>query len=199
MKRKIYFNLLFLIISICNVHAQTPQLQLSVNNNTSFVQTFAAASESLPPSRVPHGVLYDKVAGWAGLDIWNSSDTTSKSHLLQAWWDLENSRVAPGVVGYDVLKNQIADMETERRIPLIALNYQFGYIDTLAFLDGRLRIENNELVDAGGATPYLERHVCFAGLGVDAVAVGENYILDSKEDFILNNTSETITGFTVQT
>ena len=92
MKRKIYFNLLFLIISICNVHAQTPQLQLSVNNNTSFVQTFAAASESLPPSRVPHGVLYDKVAGWAGLDIWNSSDTTSKSHLLQAWWDLENSQ-----------------------------------------------------------------------------------------------------------
>ena len=199
MKQKFYFILLLLAITISYAHAQNPQLQLSVNNNTNFAQAFAMASNNLPVSRVPYGVLYDKVVGWAGLDVWSSNDTTSKSHLLQAWWDLENSRIAPGVVRHDELKNRVTDMEIERRIPLIALNYQFGSIDTMAYTDGRMRIENNELIDAGGASPYLERHVCFAGLGAEAVAVGEQYTVDSKDDFILTNvTSEIITGFTIQ-
>ena len=199
MKKKFYY----LVILLLSVHffslAQQPGLHLSSNNgNVSYSQAFAMASENLPPNRSPYGVLYDKVFGWAGMSFWNNGDTTSKSHLIQTWWDLENSRINPVGYTFENMNATIEGLKEQQKIALLSFNYNFGYIDTMAYHDGRMHVVNNELVDAGGASPYIAKNTTFSGLGVEEITAEQSYTLQSSLSFILsNNTQYSITGYAI--
>ncbi len=199
MKAKVYYLVLVLLLIQYFSLAQTPNLQLSSNNgNLSYVQAFVKASENLPESRIPYGVLYDKVFGWAGMSVWQNGDTTSKSHLIQTWWDLENSRINPTGYTFETMRVATEKLKEQQGIALIAFNYNFSYIDTMAYRDGRMKIINNELVDAGGASPYISKNVTFSGLSIDEVTAGTSYNLQSYLSFMLsNNTQHSITGYTI--
>lgn len=199
MKAKFYCSVFVLLLFHCISLAQTPNLQLSSNNgNQSYVQAFENASENLLESRIPYGVLYDKVFGWAGMSIWQSGDTTSKSHLIQTWWDLENSRMNPKGYTFENMKSTTEGLKEQQKISLLSFNYNFGYIDTMAYYDGRMQVVNNELVDAGGASPYIVKNVTLSGLSVDEATAGTSYTLQSSLSFMLvNNTQHSITGYTI--
>ena len=47
------------------------------DNSKNYSQIFDSLSTGLIPSRIPNGVLYDRVYGWSGLDNWQNGDTTS--------------------------------------------------------------------------------------------------------------------------
>lgn len=176
MKPKFCVLVLMLLFIQCISLAQTPNLQLSSNNgNQSYVQAFVKASENLQESRIPYGVLYDKVFGWAGMSIWQNGDTTSQSHVIQTWWDLENSRINPTGYTFENMKSATERLKAQQKIAVISFNYNFGYIDTMAYYDGRMQVVNNELVDAGGASPYLAKRVHLAALGMDNVLADVPY------------------------
>ncbi|MCU7693045.1 hypothetical protein ACFSPU_02215 [Haoranjiania flava] len=64
MKPKFCVLVLMLLFIQCISLAQTTNLQLSSNNgNQSYVQAFVKASENLQESRIPYGMLYNKVFG----------------------------------------------------------------------------------------------------------------------------------------
>ena len=72
----------------------TAKAQTEININAgskTYSETFDSLSTGLTPSRIPFGILYDRVYGWSGLDNWGSGDTTSISRLLQGWYDIEES------------------------------------------------------------------------------------------------------------
>lgn len=61
--------------------AQT-EMEIDANSKT-YSQIFDSLSTGLIPSRIPYGILYDRVYGWSGLENWQSGDTTSVRRLFQ--------------------------------------------------------------------------------------------------------------------
>ena len=154
--------------------------------------------QQLSASRIPYGVLYDRVVGWAFLQEWKSGDTTSFVHIKQAWSDLENSTPAPTQT-LETLKTRIDKAKSLQNIPLVSVNFGFGFVDSLALTDGRMRVENNQLIDAGGASPYLTQKVHLAALATDKLITGIAYQIATDNIYTLANlTDEPITGYTLQ-
>ncbi|MDO5665081.1 MAG: hypothetical protein Q4G63_07485 [Bacteroidia bacterium] len=132
------------------------------------------------------------------LPEWNSGNRTSVEHIKQAWWDLENSKATPTNT-LDNLKQQIAVSLSTNQIPLVSINFGFGYVDSLALQDGRIRIENDQLIDAGGASPYISKKVHIAVLATKDVVAGKTYQLVAGSTFLLQNLpDEPVTGYAVQ-
>ncbi|MEA4919013.1 T9SS type A sorting domain-containing protein [Proteiniphilum sp.] len=199
MKNRILIISLLFVVYLQTIQGQTsPSIQLNLQPGQTFSGAIAGSMQLLNTDRIPYGVLYERVVGWALLQQWNSGDTTNLVHIKQAWWDLENSRETPGN-RFDPLKNAVALSLTENKIPLIAINFGFGYVDSLALEDGRIIIENNQLIDAGGESPYITKEVHLAALSTEKVIVNTPYQLVCNSSFLLDNlTNETVTGYSVQ-
>jgi hypothetical protein len=107
---------------------------------------------------VPYGNLYDRVYNWSRLDVWNNGDTSSLSKLYQTWYDAEqcilDSNIRPS--RYINMRNLIQRQLKQVKLPLIAINYRFGFIDSTAFADGRMSINNGFLIDNNNAHLILQ-------------------------------------------
>lgn len=103
-------------------------------------------------------------------------------------------------VGYtfENMATNVEGLKEQQTIALLSFNYNFGYIDTMAYYDGRMQVVNNELVDAGGASPYIAKNATFSGLAIDEVTAGASYTLQSSLSLMLsNNTQYSITGYAI--
>ncbi|MEA4919009.1 hypothetical protein [Proteiniphilum sp.] len=191
MKNRILIISLLFVVYLQTIQGQTsPSIQLNLQPGQTFSGAIAGSLQLLNMDRIPYGVLCERVVGWALLQQWNSGDTTNFVHIKQAWWDLENSRETPGN-RFDPLKNAVTVSLTENKIPLIAINFGFGYVDSLALEDGRILIENNQLIDAGGESPYITKEVHLAALSTEKVIVNTPYQLVCNSSFLLDNLTTT--------
>lgn len=199
MKNKTSIISILLVFFLQAIQGQIfPPIRLELQPDQTYSQAIAKSIQQLNADRIPYGVLYDRVVGWGSLPEWNIEDTTSFIHIKQAWWDLENSQDVLGS-RYDSMNKTVATLLTEDKIPLIAINFGFGYVDSLALEDGRIRIENNQLIDTGGATPYITKKVHLAALATEKVIVNTSYQLVTNNSFLLHNLSdEAISGYIVQ-
>ena len=190
MKIKIFTLLLTVIVATIFTPA-TAQTEMDIDaNSKNYSQIFDSLSTGLIPSRIPYAVLYDRVNGWSGLDDWQGGDTTSVRRLLQSWYDIEQSY-------FDSMQrpNRYINMRTKMQekiyavnLPIIALYNNFSFIDTLAYTDGRMTLNNGMLTDNNVALPYVTKQICMAGFGLDKIVANKNYTLqlDSALQFINN-------------
>ena len=120
--------------------AQT-EINITAGSKT-YSETFDSLSTGLIQSRIPFGILYDRVYGWSGLDNWSSGDTTSVSRLLQGWYDIEqsytNSANRPN--RYENMRNKVQQKIFTMRLPIITLCNNFSIIDSMAYTDGRISV-----------------------------------------------------------
>lgn len=200
MKLKIFILILTLIICTAfnPLKAQT-EIEINPNDNRTYSKIFDSLSTGLIPNRIPFGTLYDRVYQWSALTEWQINDTTSLKHLYQSWYDAEqavtDSTLRPA--RYEAMRNTVQRQIYAVRLPLIALNFRFGYIDSLATTDGRLTVNNGLLTDNNNASPYLTKQVAIAGLGLDKVILNKTYLLQFDTAVILNNTTQNIQSITV--
>lgn len=170
MKNKLLYLLILITLSVSNrVYAQTER-EIEANGRT-YSQIFDSLSTGLIPARIPYGVLYDRVYPWSGLSEWTNGDTTSVAHLFQSWFDAEQSVVDASIRpnNYSTIRDAVQQQLFEVKLPIIALNFQFGYIDSTAGQDGRLSEPDGILTDNGQASPYLTKGVTIAGMATDKV------------------------------
>ncbi len=93
MKLRLYTLILILFIG-GTLNFAKAQTEIEINENSkTYSQSFDSLSTGLIPSRIPFGILYDRVYGWSGLENWQSGDITSVSRLFQTWYDLEQSYI----------------------------------------------------------------------------------------------------------
>ena len=110
------FYLFFQLTVAQNGH----QITLTLPPGHTYAQAISEAMQSADPGRIPYGVLYERVVGWANLTEWYSGDTTNFSHIKQAWWDLENCKTVPGN-SFESLKQEIAIAQSDDKITLIGM------------------------------------------------------------------------------
>ena len=124
-------------ISAFSLHAQTGQ---------TYTQMFDSLFSSVSYSTATSGILHDRVANFSNVGVFNqqTTDTSSHSHFVQAYSELNRAVVNPSV-------NQSFSLETdslEERlksisyIPIGIINAQYDIIDTNAFHSGKLYESN---------------------------------------------------------
>lgn len=198
MKNKILSLLIVILLSVNpRLYAQT-EIDIDANGRT-YSQIFDSLSTGLIPSRIPYGILYDRVYPWSGLSQWTNGDTTSVAHLFQSWFDAEQSVIDPSVRpdNYTTMRDEVQHQIFEVKLPIVALNFQFGYIDSTAVQDGRLSESNGILTDNQQASPYLTKQVTIAGVAIDKIYANTNYVLQYGSPLILDNTTTTIQNIVV--
>ncbi|MBY0478851.1 MAG: hypothetical protein K2Q24_14475 [Chitinophagaceae bacterium] len=198
--RKSYLTLfctLFFLFYFNNAQTQAiPEIEV---NGRTYSQIFDSLATGLIPGRIPYGILMDRVYGWSALNDWNNSDTLTASRLFQTLYDAENavmdSTVRPNY--YLTMRDIVQQQLYEVKLPLLAFNYQFGFIDSNALNDGRMSIVNGILTDNNNASPYFSKQVTFAGLATEEVIANKNYALQYSSSLILNNTSLSLQNIVV--
>jgi hypothetical protein len=199
MKIKILFLLLVVMVYQLFVPLKA-QTTIQINSSSkNYSQIFDSLSIGLIPARVPYGNLYDRVYNWSRLDVWNNGDTSSLSKLYQTWYDAEqcvlDSNIRPS--RYISMRNLIQRQLIQLKLPLIAINYRFGFIDSNAFTDGRMSINNGFLIDNNNAIPYFTKQISMAGIGLDIVVANKNYSLQFDTSILFNNTTQNIQNIIV--
>lgn len=167
--------------------------------NRTYSQVFDSLSTGLIPSRIPYGILMNRLYGWAGLAEWNSGDTITASRLFQIWYDGEEAYINPAnrPANYLAMRDTVDNMLYEVKLPVLAFAYQFGFIDSLATEDGRLTVNNGILTDNNNALPYFSKQVNIAGLVTEDVFQNKNYLLYFDQSIVFNNTAFSIQTITV--
>ena len=188
-----HFLSLFLLSTILTLagpaRAQSSSVALqkvySINPETPSKSQNKADSlmANLDKSQISTGVLYDRVAGMAALDVfnlcYNNPDTSSVGHFLQAYYEMH---VAPYVTSSQAPSRQVlrdnARYYAERGQVLIgALRYRFNYIDSNAVANNQLRWSagvGSLLYDVAGrnGSPYLLREVVVGSALADTLREG---------------------------
>jgi hypothetical protein len=184
---------ILLIGILCFTAKANAQTEIQAGTKT-YSQLFDSLSTGLIPSRIPYGILIDRTYIWSGLDTWQNNDTTSIRQLYQAWYDAEQAVINPTnrPSRYNAMRTKVQRQLFKVRLPLISLNYRFGYFDSLAATDGRLGINNGMLTDNNLASPYLIKQVGIAGIALDKVEANKPYTLQYDTALALNNTGTNV-------
>lgn len=83
------------------------------------------------------------------------------------------------------------------RLPLISINYRFGFFDSLSLTDGRLSINNGMITDNNQASPYLTKQVNIAGIALYDLEANKQYAIEYDTALLLNNTDNTILNISI--
>ena len=186
---------MFFIVLVCSCVTLSAQTEFDINGNgRPYAVIFDSLGAGLIASRIPYGTLYDRVYGWSGLSSWKNGDSTSSAHLFQTWSDAEQSvmNAAARPNNYPAMRSTVQHDVFVNTLPIIAVNFRFGYFDSTCAQDGRITVTNGMMKDNNRASPYLTKQVTIAGIGIDSVFANTNYSLLYNISLLLNNTATTI-------
>ena len=177
-------NLIFAMIVISfSLHAQTEQ---------TYTQMFDSLFSNVPYSTATSGILYDRVANFSSIELFNSqtTDTSFYSRFIQAYSELNRAVTNPSVnqkfsLSTDSLEEKLNNISY---IPIGIINARYDIIDTNAFLSGKL-YESNGLFyvnNAIGGSLFTQKYAILASplskqanltvrFGLDNLFIFENY------------------------
>lgn len=157
---KIYFSILLLLLST-SAFAQSEEIPGSGKTHTQDQDSIFAP---LDKSRIPYGILYDRVFPFAGLTTFADGDTVTTARWIQAFSELQRAGLEfepdSTVLNHTNVRDFIFSENVGDRLPLLVLNARFASIDLEAYNDGRLVHKDGLVYDAPRtASPYLEHSV----------------------------------------
>ncbi|MBG8555117.1 T9SS type A sorting domain-containing protein [Hymenobacter guriensis] len=174
---------------------------------SSYTQLVDSLTAPLDKSRVPKGILYDRVPAVALLNEFTQVTPSSASHIFQSYFELRSA--AYQSAGFPISRSEFANMARTAatatkvsygELPIGVLDYQFGVLDTLAEEKGSI-ITINGLYADGVGNPYQTQQVTIAALLADSV--NQKVTLTLPPNFLLGNTQRyvrsvqvTVGGFT---
>lgn len=170
-----------------------PPIVIVDSDNVGFSRAFDSISTGLIKSRIPRGILYDRVFPWANVDEIAQGDFVSTERFVQAWMELQNSVVnmSDRVNGRNdkTIKSIIAANNLNgNSISLMAIRQDFGTIDENSFDDGRASIINGMIKDNNLAQiPYFTKQALLSALSVEKVKAGVTYNIRFSNIFVLDN------------
>lgn len=201
--KKLFFSICLLLANTA-IFAQEPDTVLPYIQT--FTQRFDSLAGGLIYSRVPTGVLYERVYPWSGIENWQPGDTLTPSRLRQAAWEMTQSRVkdtAAGWAAYKSWQDALYSHKMTGNVSVLGLNYSYSVLDSQAAKDGRIYLTADSLlVDKGtGAPPYVTQKVAWAALGIDASTelYAESALsISFPGNGLLNNTENTVTAIRIR-
>jgi len=152
--------------------------QVTPPDTSTFSKKIDYTIQFIDKTKIPTGILYDRVFPAAGLNTFNQvgrQDTSSYNHFIQSYSEINNSsyrqNTSPSV---DMFKNLILKNRNGINIPIGLLNYEFNIIDTLSIVNNQFIINGKFLKDVAGrsTSPYLYRKVLVISQMADYLKTG---------------------------
>lgn len=174
-----------------------PQPYIPIETRSDYTQLVDSLISPLDKSRVPGGILYDRVLGTAGLETFNQYSTSSASHLFQSYFELYQSAYQFGALPFQrSALRQAAETEATAAkraggfLPIGVLDYQFATLDTLAEDRGTIRDVNGLYYDGYSGSPYITNRVTVAAPLADSVY--QSVTVTMPSGFQLQNTGRSV-------
>ncbi|RQO31289.1 hypothetical protein DBR32_04795 [Taibaiella sp. KBW10] len=152
MKRILSFLALF--GSSLLLHAQQDELP----ETKTYIETQDSLFLHLDKTRIPSGVLYDRVFPWADLSLGRLPDLIDYAYTEQAWYELELATYDRNAIMMtaDAMKQRILENEqSDKGITLGYIDYRFNSMDTNALKNGAIVYGDDSLLYDGIGNPYL--------------------------------------------
>ena len=174
-----------------------PQPYFPTETRSAYTQLVDSLISPLDKSRVPGGILYDRVLGTAGLETFNQYSSSSASHLFQSYFELYQSAYQFGALPLQrSALREAADIEATAAkkpggfLPIGVLDYQFATLDTLAEDNGTIRDVNGLYYDGYSGSPYITNRVTVAAPLADSVY--QTVTVTMPSGFQLQNTGRSV-------
>ncbi|UKJ07135.1 hypothetical protein [Solitalea lacus] len=174
-------------------------------SESTYLQETANILLPIDKSKVPTGILYDRVFNLAGLERFTGvlgSDTSDIDHFHQAYYELYSS--AYNTSGWKTPEQLDADLLSlypSTTHPIGILYYNYNSIDTNSVINNLFYIQNGQLYDVANRTvsPYNSNITLIASPLGEAEAEWEigihTFTLDSR--FFLTNQSLNINNVSI--
>jgi pimeloyl-ACP methyl ester carboxylesterase len=180
---------------------------LHAQSDNPFVQSADSMMVNLNKTYITTGILYDRVAPLAGLDLFNSqTDTSTYSLFMQAYFEMYYASY--NITGWqspDLADSVIWDNNVSGILPIGVLDYQFNMMDSLAVQNNLLSYQNGLLYDVQGRpnSPYFLKRIQLVAPLANSINTGTvklKYLPQLyKTNVSLVISSITITGLTEST
>lgn len=180
-------------------------MSVLVNNtlmaeDTTLVQRFDQFIEKLDRSEMKTTVLYDRVFPFAKLhkqyysNDQRESIVKNYSYWKQVYVEMYNASYIKLQKEYEEFESARIDFEIRTHaIPIGIIDFEYDYIDTNAYNDGRLNVQDGLLVrnSANSISPFLQSRISLLSVLNNQLFEGLNkFKLD--ENFIYSNTKQSI-------
>src|SRR5260221_10362320 len=141
---------------------------IQAQSDNPFVQSADSMMVNLNKTYITTGILYDRVAALAGLDLFNSqTDTSNYSLFTQAYFEMfYASYNITGWQSPDLTDSLIWDNNVSGILPIGVLDYQFNMMDSLAVQNNLLSYQSGLLYDVQGRpnSPYFLKRIQLVAL-----------------------------------
>lgn len=177
---------------------------LFAQSDNLFVQKVDSVTINLNKLDISTGILYDRVAPLAGLDLFNAqTDTCNASLFSQAYFEMYYASYNTAPMATPGLSDSmIQDNNISRIVPVGILDYQFNMMDSFAVQNNLFTFQNGLLYDVPGRpqSPYFLKRIQLAALLADSISAGEIKLkwipAFFKSNISLTVSSISITGLT---
>jgi hypothetical protein len=178
--------------------------QLCAQSDNPVVQKADSITANLNKTYVTTGILYDRVAPLAGLDLFNSqTDTSDYALFTQAYFEMfYASYNNVGWQSSGQADTLIWDNNISGIVPIGVLDYQYNMMDSLAVQDNLFSYQNGLLYDVQGRprSPYFLKRIQLVAPLANSINTGViklKYLTQLyKTNLALTISSITITGLT---
>jgi hypothetical protein len=143
--KKLYQLLICIIFTFVTtmLYSQNNNPPIEMGENQTYTEAFDSLYQNVNFSNVPYGILYNRVASFAGLPFFNrmQSDTSNYWHFIQAYSELKRAslNVNPNLT---FSLDDLQTISTTSTIPIAILNFDFGMIDSSAYNSRKLYQQN---------------------------------------------------------
>jgi hypothetical protein len=186
----IVMSLLLCCNLIANAQSQSP---------LTFTQAMDSLLAPLDKSRIPTGILYERVEPFANIDLFNISSPdpfiSEYSFFCQTYFELYNAAYnRSSWLKPDYLKAWAEGEALQGKYTVGVLDYQFNMIDSNAVNNGLLTYSNGQFHDVpGAANPYWAKRLQMAAILGDELPGGQVSIVYNP-DFVKTNQSLSISS-----
>jgi hypothetical protein len=193
---KSWVALLCLFISTNNLLAQDSNA-IIMNATANYTTLWDSMHTGININEVPYKVLYDRVYGWSGLRNKIENSQIDKPTLVQAWYDLftASCNFNRGLT-YKQFREYLLDYELNKRIPIIAIEYNYSIIDSSANTALHLNIDSlgnytdsNDIAAVGfnKPLPFTKKQIRMAGLHATEFEDEDEITMVLDENLFLEN------------
>jgi hypothetical protein len=194
--------MLCLLLSVNNASAQDTTVSELATNATYTSIWDSMHDNAIDITKVPHQVLYDRVYGWSYLTNNTDISYTNKNRMVQAWYDLFTSSYNfKNNLNYNQFRNHLVQYELNKQIPIIAIQYNYAYLDSN--LTGLLPMgidSNGNYVDSNNIPvpnapkplPYSTKQAKLVGLYATEFDQYDSIIIVADDSLFLQNTGAKI-------
>ncbi len=151
-----------LFIAICAFTTNA----LSQTTVTGFKKTYTQTIDSLllniNKQPITTGILYDRVATFAGLNdlkVNGKITTSSYDNYIQSWSELYRSAYNPTFMNLSILKTAISNNSNPNLVDIGVINTKMNYINYGTPTQQTMNFINGRFVNIAGVNPFLEKQI----------------------------------------